>query len=206
MDIKTLQYYSKNSKTIAETYNSCEGGISLYFKEAFTTSMKILDIGCGSGRDLRILHEMGFQADGVDPCEEFINFVNSQITRYGSKVFVDYLPELATIHDNSYDGILCSAVLMHLPKEELFDAIFAIRRILKEKGRLLLSIPQPDTTIDPNTHRDINGRLFNGIIPEELQLMLERIGFRLLTRWDSDDSLNRDHRKWTTMLYELKSI
>ena len=54
------------------------------------------------------------------------------------------LPELATIADKYYDGLLCSAVLMHLPEEELFDASFAIRRVLKEHGRLLLSIPLHD--------------------------------------------------------------
>ena len=69
MDTQTLKIYNENATRFVQQYDSCEGGISVYFTEAFTSGMKLLDIGCGSGRDLRILHEMGFQADGVDPCE-----------------------------------------------------------------------------------------------------------------------------------------
>ena len=57
----------------------------------------------------------------------------------------------------------------------------------------------------PLTAHHLDNRLFNSIVPEKLQLLLERIGFRLINRWDSEDSLNREHRKWATMLFELES-
>lgn len=205
MDQQTLKYYSVESAYLARKYDSCAGGIDQYFQKAFEPGMRILDIGCGSGRDLRYLHELGFNADGVDPCQGFVDIVNNNKTGYGSVVTQDQLPELKTINDGKYDGVLCSAVLMHLPEEQLFDASFAIRRILKQKGRLLLSIPLQDETIDSTTKRDVNGRFFNGVTPEELQLLFERIGFNLLNRWDNSDSLNREHRKWATMLFELES-
>ena len=69
MDKQALKIYNDKATGYIEQYESCEGGISVYFSDAFCLDMKILDIGCGYGRDLRILHEMGFQADGVDPCE-----------------------------------------------------------------------------------------------------------------------------------------
>ena len=142
MDNHTLQFYAENSANLAEQYNSCSGGISAYFAEAFSPGMKILDIGCGSGRDLCELRKMGYDAYGVDACKEFVDLVNENLC--SSVVSLATLPELANIVDKSYDGILCSAVLMHLPEEELFDASFAIRRVLKEHGRLLLSIPLHD--------------------------------------------------------------
>ena len=235
MDKQTNQIYNEKAAEFAERYDSCSGGISDHFAAAFPSSSRILDVGCGSGRDLRILHDMKFQADGVDPCEEFVNRINTESRTHGvtdlpscvpplrdyggqtdshglttlehsrTSAILDSLPELATIADDAYDGVLCSAVLMHLPEEQLFDASFAIRRVLKPKGRLLLSIPLYDKTIDSVTKRDTDGRLFNGLIPEELQLLFERIGFKLLNRWESPDSLNRDHRKWVAMLLELES-
>jgi 2-polyprenyl-3-methyl-5-hydroxy-6-metoxy-1,4-benzoquinol methylase len=203
MDKQTLQFYAGNSLKLVEQYNSCIGGISVYFKDAFCADMKILDIGCGSGRDLCELRRMGFDAYGVDACKEFVELVNENLC--SSVVSLASLPELSEIADNSYDGVLCSAVLMHLPEEELFDAAFSIRRIMTNNGRLLLSIPLYDSTINPETKRDADGRLFNGVTPEQLQLLFKRIGFRLLNRWVSDDSLNREHRKWATMLFELES-
>ena len=73
----------------------------MYFAEAFKPGTKILDIGCGSGRDIRILHEMGFLADGVDACEEFVDMINSQFTINDLRftVFQDSLPELTKIAD-----------------------------------------------------------------------------------------------------------
>lgn len=65
MDFKTQQFYSENSAQLADKYNSCLGGISAKFAESFKSGMKVLDIGCGSGQDMRILQEMGFQVDGV---------------------------------------------------------------------------------------------------------------------------------------------
>ena len=206
MDKETLQFYKTNSAETAERYDSISGGISKYFATSFVPKSKVLDIGCGSGRDLQILKNMQFDVRGVDPCEEFVDIIKSNKQDLQDKVIVDSLPNLSKIEDNEFDGILCSAVLMHLPEEQLFDTSFTIRRILKENGRLLLSIPLEDKTVDTKTNRDKKGRLFNGITPDNLQLIFERIGFKLINRWQNDDSFNRDYRKWSTMLFTLENI
>jgi hypothetical protein len=41
------------------------------------------------------------------------------------------------------------------------------------------------------TSRDPDGRLFNPVTPEDCHFLLEKVGFRLLTGWDSEDSLGR---------------
>jgi SAM-dependent methyltransferase len=203
MDTQTQQYYTRNAPKLSNLYNGVTDGVSRYFQQAFSTCGKILDIGCGSGRDLNILHEIGFAADGVDPCPEFVELCNKNISGYGTVIKQDSLPELKEISDKRYDGVLCSAVLMHLPKEHLFDASFTIRRILRENGRFLMSVPLEDKTIGTD-NRDSNKRFFNGITPEHYQLIFERIGFTLINRWDSDDSLGRDYRKWATLLFVLR--
>ncbi len=204
MDIQTLKYYESNANKLADKYDHVSGGISEHFQQSFDKNGKVLDIGCGSGRDLEILRGMGYSADGIEPCQEFVELCNKNITAYGSTVKKDKLPELEQVQDKSYDGILCSAVLMHLPKEQLFDASFAIRRILKDNGRFLMSVPLHDETIDERTGRDTFGRLFNRITPENFQLIFERIGFSMISRWDSDDALGREHRKWATLLFVLR--
>jgi SAM-dependent methyltransferase len=202
MDKLTLKAYMDDGDEFIRLYEMADGPIHL-FPAAFNESSRVLDIGCGSGRNMRSVQKLGVRVDGVDPCAMFVNHTVKKNTQFNSEIKIDALPELSSIGDQAYDGVLCSAVLMHLPEEELFDSVFSIRRILKEKGRALISIPHPDATIDPETQRDGKGRLFNGISPGQLELLFERVGFRLLHRSTSDDGLKRTHRKWENLLFEL---
>ena len=201
VDEQTIQAYSERHAEFIAKYDSACGGIADYFATSFSLAAKVLDIGCGSGRDLRTLHEMGYAADGIDPCPEFVESTSSRMCQYGATVEVDSLPSLKSVKDESYDAVLCSAVLMHLPEEQLFDAAFSIRRILHEKGRLLISVPLQGE----GTTLESDGRMFNGVSPDQIELLFERIGFRLISRWDSDDALGRPDRKWASLLFELES-
>ena len=239
MDQKTLNYYQQNADELGERYGAVSSGISLFFEQAFAGKSRIIDVGCGTGRDLNTLLEMGFDAVGVDPCAELLAQAEQKYPKTHEKMRVDALPDLKTCYDNEinhkrthgtqrnesaepeflrslrafsvksskrarFEGVLCSSVLMHLPEELLFDSIYALRGILRSKGRLLMSVPLPDPTIDEQTHRDPNDRLFNGVPPEKFQLLFERVGFKLINRWDNDDSLGRATRRWATFLFELE--
>jgi hypothetical protein len=93
---------------------------------------------------------------------------------------------------------------MHLPEEFLFDTVFNLRRVLKPGGRLLISTPLDGPATDPDTHRDSDGRLFNGVTPENFHFLLEKVGFHRINRWDEDDTLGRKDRRWATQLFVLE--
>ena len=93
---------------------------------------------------------------------------------------------------------------MHLPEEFLFDTVFNLRRILKPGGRLLISTPLVGPATDPETHRDPNGRLFNGVTPENFHFLREKVGFHRINRWDEEDTLGRKERRWATRLFVLE--
>lgn len=202
MDIQTSQFYTENAELISSKYRSAGAGISLYFDQAFTPGCLVLDIGCGSGRDLNALINAKYDAYGVDSCKAFVKSMPVYYSETQGRVAHDSLPDLMTVKDKLFDGVLCSAVLMHLPEELLFDSVYSIRRVLKENGRLLISVP---LGLSLNGNRDEEGRLFNGITPENFRLIFERIGFRLISRWDDDDSMGRPGRHWATLLFTLDS-
>jgi SAM-dependent methyltransferase/SOS-response transcriptional repressor LexA len=205
MDSKTIDYYRNNADVLVARYQSAEDGLSKFFDEAFYGCSKIMDVGCGSGRDLHALLNKGFDAYGVDACSEMLeqakNFSADAHTIAG-RVAQDVLPGLMTLADGTYDGVLCSAVLMHVPDNLLFDSVYNLRRILKPGGRLLVSIPENRPDIDAKTRRDTKGRLFSDLVPEKLSLLIERIGFRTLWSKTTGDSLGRSECKWTSMLFE----
>jgi SAM-dependent methyltransferase len=202
MDEQTLRYYETFASDAAERYNSAKGGIRDLLSLAFAPGMRVLDVGAGSGRDMRHLLEMGIDAYGVDPSDrlragavEDDSVLRGRLERGG-------LPDLGQPFGGQFDGVLCSAVLMHLPRDKIFDSAFALRSVLKENGRLLISVPLEGPTVGAD-NRDSHGRLFTPLQADFLELLFERLGFRQVGRWCSDDALGRAGRSWCALLFQL---
>lgn len=204
MDEKTLFSYDSRAREFAERYENCSGGISEWFDVAFPRRCRVLDVGAGSGRDLALLLKGGWEAFGAEPSGALIEEALRCHPELEGRISQDSLPGLSTVADQSFDGILCSAVLMHIPEEELFDSIFSLRRILRPGGRLLVSLPiEPDGT--PTCGRDPTGRIFNGLSAGKIEWLLSRCGFRKIGIGQSDDALGRSERRWVTLLFSLES-
>lgn len=205
MDEKTLSAYDAQAREFAKRYENSSGGISEWFNVAFPKHCRVLDVGAGSGRDLALLLASGWEAFGVEPSGALIEEALQFHPELQVRLHQDGLPALSTIPDQSFDGILSSAVLMHIPEEELFDSIFSLRRILKPGGRLLISLPiEADGT--PTCGRDSTGRIFNGLSAGKIEWLLSRCGFRKIGIGQSDDALGRTERRWVTLLFSLEGI
>ena len=202
MDPKTLSYYSRHAREIFNKYESASVGIEKYFKQAFPQKGLILDIGAGSGRDVRHLIKEGHEAYGLEPSDELRTLTIQKYPELASRIFKGFLPDDLSSLDKKFDGVVASAVLMHIPKEHLFDSVFAIKRILKQEGRALISIPVDRKNLD-NDRRDDKERLFTDITAEYLELLFERIGFKSLRKWKDKDSLGRKDVSWVTLLFQL---
>lgn len=205
MDRVTLDFYNAKAKEMADCYVQGGSGVAELFPIAFPRGTRVLDLGFGSGRDLNALCQAGYEACGVDASAEMVAQARHRFPSLDGRLTLDHLPRLAAVADQAFDGILCSAVLMHLPEELLFDSVLNIRRILKLGGRLLISTPLAGPKVDISTRRDENGRLFNGVTPEQFQFLFEKVGFRQINRWDSADHLNRSDRRWATQLFVLEN-
>ena len=141
MDKDTVSYYSKNALTVATRYESVVSSLSESFEEAFKQRSKLLDIGCGSGRDLALLASLGHECFGVDATPEFVDLSQSLHPELSGKVLQAALPNFEPPFGGDFDGVLCSAVLMHIPESELVPAAVSIKRCVKKHGRLLYSVP-----------------------------------------------------------------
>jgi 2-polyprenyl-3-methyl-5-hydroxy-6-metoxy-1,4-benzoquinol methylase len=204
MDIKTIHVYNLESSTYFSKYSKSKEGTSKYFHIAFPLKSSILEIGTGSGKDLHLLHQYGHNVIGIEPSEELIKLSLRKYPSLTGKIFNDNLPDLGGIK-GTFDAILCSAVLMHIPQMQLFDSAVAIKNHLNVGGRILLSIPHFYPGINKNSLRDNNGRLFNGITANQLILLFERLGFRLIERWEDKPSDYGSDVVWNSILMKLES-
>lgn len=204
MDASTAHFYEANAQDVAARYESVGSPVAKYFPTAFAQGDRVLDIGAGSGRDLAHLLRCGYDAYGVEPSNGLRAAAEAAHPQLVGRLSGAALPELGMPFEGKFDGVLCSAVLMHVPEHQLCDAVLAIRAMLKPHGRLLLSLPltRGDSLVD---RRDADGRLFQGYTAEEIQLLFERLGFQCIGRWDSDDALARAGTSWYTLLLELRT-
>lgn len=202
-DHRTITYYETHAATLAAHQREAGDGIAKYFPLAFAAGARILDIGSGSGRDLAALVQENYAAYGVEPSAALRAEAEQAYPQLTGRLHAGALPDLQAFSDASFDGLLCSAVLMQLPREALFDAVYGLRRILKPNGRLLVSVPRRRDDVGADG-RDAHGRYFNGIVPEELVLLFERTGFQRIGQWDEADSIGRGH-VWAVLLFERRT-
>lgn len=190
MDPKTAQFYDRHAADIAARYESAPSPVERYFPLAFPVGSRVLDIGAGSGRDLAALIKAGYEGHGVEPSAGLRQAAVAAHPELEGRLTEGALPDVGVPFGGDFDGIVCCAVLMHLPEGELFDSALALRSLLKPHGRLLMSIPTARTDVGDDS-RDDGGRLFQPYVPEELQLLFERLGFQLIGCWDTEDVLQR---------------
>ena len=204
MDSQTVSYYSTNAIHLANRYDGIVSSLSHHFETSFHPNSKLLDIGCGSGRDLSILHTLGHDCYGIDPTPEFVTLAQQAHPELLGRIANGCLPELSPPFHGEFDGVLCSAVLMHIAVEDLESSANAIKNCLKNGGRLLYSVPTKRLDVVAED-RDANGRLF---IPNQSQRLLaifENIGFVELKTWANADSFGRDAVEWESVLLERKT-
>jgi SAM-dependent methyltransferase len=204
MDQQTLAYYTANAQYLAQRYESAPSALAPYFPSSFVPGGRVLDIGCGSGRDLAELHKLGFESYGLDGTTELLDLAQSIHPELKGRVVHGLLPEFDIPFGGEFDGVVCCAVLMHIDSTELFNAALAIKRCLKVNGRLLISVPSQRSDTD-ETERDDNGRLFKTYAPGFLQLIFERLGFSLIDQWGNADAMSRQGIEWVSLLFQLKS-
>jgi len=206
LDPRTRKAYVENAQELTQRHAMVETPLARHFALAFPEGARVLDVGSGSGRDLAALLGAGYDALGVEPVAEMREAALATYPELAGRLREGSLPDGLPPVDalgGAFDGILCSAVLMHLERSALFDAVFALRGLLRPGGRAIVSVSTERRDVDAATGRDALGRLFNGVAAGELELLFQRVGFRTLSRTENDDTLGRKAVRWAVFVFEL---
>ncbi len=138
------------------------------------------------------------------PCRALVDEAERLYPAVRGRISQSSLPALEGIDDGRFGGVVASAVLMHLADGELKSSLCSLRRVLKGRGRLLVSLPV-DEGGKARRGRGEEGRFFNGLSPERLETLLVEIGFACLDRGETEDSLGRPCRRWAVGLFAAPS-
>jgi 8-oxo-dGTP pyrophosphatase MutT (NUDIX family) len=135
---------------------------------------RVVDVGCGPGRDLLGLAERGFWAVGVDRSAGMLR----QALARGARGLVQADARALPFAAGALDGAWASASLLHLPKAELPAALAEMRRALGH-GHVYLTLKQGEGESWRDEGRE-RRRFFAYYHPAEVELALERAGFHVL--------------------------
>jgi SAM-dependent methyltransferase len=103
---------------------------------------RILDFGCGPGRDLKVFAALGHEAVGLDGSAEFAAMARQDS---GCEVLQqDFLAlDLPTAF---FDGVYANASLFHVPSAEFPRVLGELHATLRPGGVLFASIPHGDNS------------------------------------------------------------
>jgi SAM-dependent methyltransferase len=99
---------------------------------------RILDFGCGPGRDLKVFSELGHVAIGLEGAEHFASMARAYS---GCEVWQQDFLKLDLPH-NHFDGVFANASLFHVPSSELPRVLQELHASLKPGGVLFSSNPR----------------------------------------------------------------
>ena len=153
---KTLNYYNQNADSFIE------GTVSVNFKEVqdkflqMLSGKKILDFGCGSGRDTMYFLKSGFDVTATDGSEELCKYASEYTGIQVKQMLFQELDEV-----DYYDGIWACSSILHLSKNELRIVMNKMSRALKAGGIIYTSFKYG------NFEGERNGRFFTDFTIDE---------------------------------------
>lgn len=136
----TLKHYDERAEQFWEgtRHHDVTQNISALLQYIQGTSpYTILDFGCGPGRDLRTITDLGHAVVGLEGSEKFVEMAREQ----GYQVWQQNFLEL-DLPDNRFDGIFANASLFHVPSQELPRILKQLWATLKLGGVLFSSNPR----------------------------------------------------------------
>jgi SAM-dependent methyltransferase len=140
---RTLAYYEQHAQRFragTEGHDVSQNIAALLRHIEGSPPLRILDIGCGPGRDLKTFASLGHIAIGLEGSTQFAAMArNSAACEVWQQDFLQLnLPE------HHFDGLFANASLFHVPRVALPQVLRQLHATLKPRGVLFSSNPRGD--------------------------------------------------------------
>lgn len=190
----TLQYYNRRAEdfwTATQGHDVSQNMAALLDHIQATPPFTILDFGCGPGRDLKALTDLGHVGIGLEGSTRFVGMAREQ----GFEVLQQNFLELE-LPSEKFDGVFANASLFHVPSQELPRVLRTLHATLKLGGVLFSSNPRG------NNEEGWNGGRYGAYHDfENWRGYMLDAGFEELTHYYRPDGLPRDQQPWLASVW-----
>jgi len=173
---KTIKYYN----AVADNYIKGNATVVLNDKIGRFVSLlpgkKILDIACGPGHDVDNFVAMGFDCLGIDLSEKMIELARKNFK--GKFEIMDFFD--LKLADDSFDGLWCSSIFVHIKKKDVPEVLKNSKKILKKNGVLgIITAHKYERIAKQNDTREYTmfekKELENFLIEAEFEILVSEI-------------------------------
>lgn len=145
---------------------------------SYLQGKKVLDAGCNSGVDSMCFKELGFDVTGIDISEKALQ-IACQNDSDNRITFLQMDFRELSFPDNYFDGIWCSAGLVHLSREEIPMVLQNFSRVLKPEGVLFLSLKEGEGCVSRSVRWAGCELLFTLYTKDEIKKLLAKSFFKI---------------------------
>lgn len=184
----TVGYYDKNALVFSESTRGVDmSHLYAEFLPLVPKGGKILDAGCGSGRDAVFFKKLGYSLSAFDASAELAALASQSL---GEPVRVSEFRDLDA--RGEFDGVWACASLLHVPVREIDGVLNRITAALKTGGHFYASFKYG------SREREEGGRFFNDYDEIKLHsLLTKHPSLSPLKIWQTHDARpERQSERW----------
>lgn len=187
----TDAFYRQNARSYFErTFEVSMDHLYRPFLEELGNGARILDVGCGSGRDVKAFRSMGFNAFGIDPSPELLALARANVGPYFDRGCAETFRA-----ETPFDAVWACASLLHVVRAQLHGTLRNLRDLLTPGGVFFATVQ-----IGAGEHVQSDGRRYAYYEPIEFINAIKEAGLEVLRSWETGDAMRSDGPMWINVL------
>jgi 2-polyprenyl-3-methyl-5-hydroxy-6-metoxy-1,4-benzoquinol methylase len=193
----SIAYYDEHGEAFfRDSVSTGVAHLHARFLDHMTPGGRVLDAGCGSGRDALAFRLAGFEVEAFDGSARMVDLAR---THTGLPVRHMRFDEVEWTDE--FDGIWACASLLHVARAELPATMARLVRALKPGGVMFASFKEGDQ------EREQGGRRFTDLTETALSSLLTGLGMEVLDLLSNADGRpGREGERWVSAVGRKRSI